>query len=194
MLFGGKELSKRSIISIIGDTHMEVGEFKSKVAEELGEKLTDANYRILTGGLGDLPKALARGARKSLNYTDGTLIAILPGFDPAVAEDYVDIAIATGIDQARNLIVANSNAVIVIGGGAGTLSEMAHAWALKRLIVAFDLPGWSGLLADKKIDKRIRYPEIPEDKVFKVTTCEEAVLKLKEYLPRYIKRHTGIRT
>jgi len=75
----------------------------------------------MTGELEDLPKAIAKGARKSPNYTDGTLIAILPSFDPSLAEDYADIAIATGLNQARNIIVANSDAVIAIGGGAGTL-------------------------------------------------------------------------
>src|SRR5208337_3848065 len=108
-------------------------------------------------------KAIAKGARKSHNYTDGTLIAILPGFDPSIAEDYADIIIATGMDQARNLIVANSDAVIAIGGGAGTLSEIAYAWSLKRLIIAFDLPGWSSEIANRKIDERDRYPDIPED-------------------------------
>lgn len=59
------------------------------MAEELGEKLTDAGYRLMTGGLGDLPKALAKGARKSPNYTDGSLLAILPGFDPTTAPEYL---------------------------------------------------------------------------------------------------------
>ncbi len=147
----------------------------------------------MTGGLGDLPKAIAKGARKSPNYTDGTLIAILPGFDPSIAEDYADIVIATGLDQARNLIIANSDAIIAVGGGAGTLSEIAYAWSLKRLVIAFDLQGWSSALADKRIDQRNRYSEIPEDKVYKVTDCTEALNKLKEYLPKYTRRHSGIR-
>jgi len=183
----------KPIISVIGDTHMVPSGDKWNTAEELGEKLTDAGYRIMTGGLGDLPKAIAKGARKSPNYTDGTLIAILPGFDPAIAQEYADIVIPTGMDQARNLIIANSDAIIAIGGGAGTLSEIAYAWSLKRLVIAFDLSGWSGLLADKTVDKRIRYPEITEDKIFKIANCAEAILKLKEYLPRYTKRHSGIR-
>jgi predicted Rossmann-fold nucleotide-binding protein len=74
------------------------------------------------------------------------------------------------LDQARNLIVAISDAIVAIGGGGGTLSEIAYAWSLKRLIIAFDLPGWSGLLADKIIDKRIRYPEITEDIIFRLQT------------------------
>jgi uncharacterized protein (TIGR00725 family) len=172
---------------------MESSGAKWDIAEELGEKLTTAGYRIMTGGLGDLPKAIAKGARKSPNYTNGTLIAILPGFDPSIAQDYADIVIATGMDQTRNLIVANSDAIIAIGGGAGTLSEIASAWSLKRLIIAFDQPGWSSTLADKRIDERNRYPEIPEDKVYRVTDCTEALDKLKKYLPKYTHRHSGIR-
>jgi uncharacterized protein (TIGR00725 family) len=163
---------------------------KWNLTEELGEKLTASGYRIMTGGLGDLPKAIAKGVRKSPKYTDGTLIAILPGFDPSLAEEYADIVIATGMDQARNLIVANSDAIIAIGGGAGTLSEIAYAWSLKRLIIAFNQPGWSKALANRKIDQRNRYPDIPEDKVFKVETCDDALKKLRQYLQKYNKRHS----
>ena len=182
----------KPIISVIGDAHMELGRAKWIIAEELGEKLTFAGYRVMTGGLGDLPKAIAKGARKSPNYTDGTLIAILPGFDPSITQDYADITIATGMDQARNLIIANSDAVIAIGGGAGTLTEIAYAWSLKRLIIAFDLPGWSSSLSDQRIDQRQRYPNIPEDSVYKVTTNAEAIEKLRHYLPKYNKRHSQI--
>ena len=185
-------MTRKIVISVIGDAHIEPKSTKWNVAEELGEKLTTTGYRIMTGGLGDLPKAVARGARKSPNYMDGILIAILPGFDPSSADDQADIAIATGMDEARNLIVANSDAVIAIGGGAGTLSEIAYAWSLKRLIIAFDLPGWSGKLADKRVDERIRYPEIPEDRVYKVTTVNEAIDKLGQYLPKHNKRHSQI--
>jgi len=185
-------LSRKIIISIIGDTHVEIGGAKWNIAEEVGEKLTAAGYRIMTGGLGDLPQAIAKGARKSPNYMDGTLIAILPGFDPSTSEDYADIVIATGLDEARNLIVANSDAVIAIGGGAGTLAEIAFAWSLKRLILAFDLPGWSKTLADKRVDERVRYPEIPEDRIFRVTTVDEALSKLDQYLQKYGKRHSQI--
>jgi uncharacterized protein (TIGR00725 family) len=166
---------------------------KWNIAEELGEKLTTADYRIMTGGLGDLPKAIAKGARKSPHYKDGTLIAILPGFDPSLAEDYADIIIATGMDQARNIIVANSDAVIAIGGGAGTLTEIAYAWSLKRLILAFDISGWSGNLTNLRIDERNRYPDIPEDKIFKIKNCSEAISTLQDYLPKYSKRHSHIR-
>ncbi len=171
---------------------MKQGNAKWAAVEELGEKLTNAGYRIMTGGLGDLPKAVAKGARRSASYTDGILLAILPGFDPTIAQEYADITIATGLDQARNLIVANSDAIVAIGGGAGTLSEIAYAWSLKRLIIAFDLPGWSSSLSGQRIDQRQRYPDIPEDQVYKVTTSAEALEKLRHYLPKYTKRHSRI--
>jgi uncharacterized protein (TIGR00725 family) len=182
----------KPIISVIGDTHMEPGGAKWNTAEELGEKLTTAGYRIMTGGLGDLPKAIAKGARKSPSYIDGTLITILPGFDPSIAQDYADIVIATGLDQARNLIIANSDAILAIGGGAGTLTEIAYAWSLKRLIIAFDLPGWSSSLGNHKIDDRTRYTDIPEDRLYKINTCNDALEQLSQYLPKYTRRHNGI--
>jgi uncharacterized protein (TIGR00725 family) len=181
---------RRYAIGVIGDAHLEAA--KRKLAAALAQQLIDANYRIVSGGHGDLAKALAEGARRSARYRDGDLITILPGFDPSVADEYSDITIATGIDHARNLIVANSDAVIAIGGGAGTLSEIALAWALKRLILAYRVDGWSGKLAGTRIDSRSRYPELPDDQVYPVDKAEEAIRYLAEMLPKYSRRHTKI--
>src|SRR3546814_12882286 len=81
-------------------------------------------------------EAAHRGARDSANWFDGAGIGILPGTNPGQANPYVDIAIPTGSDHGRNLVVAQSEAVIAIGGGAGTLSELAFAWIHRRLILA----------------------------------------------------------
>jgi uncharacterized protein (TIGR00725 family) len=181
----------RYIVAVIGDVHL--GARKRRLAVALGRMLVDHNYRIVSGGHGDLAKALSSGARRSPKYRDGDLIAILPGFDPSVAGKYSDISIATGIDHARNLIVANSDAVVALGGGAGTLSEMAFAWALKRLMIAYRVDGWSGKLAGSRIDPRIRYPEVPDDQVYPVDGADDVIRYLSQLLPRYGKRHTGIR-
>jgi len=63
--------------------------------------------------------------------------------DPAEGNPWVDVAIATDLGSGRNLLVARSNAVIAIGGGAGTRSEFAFAWMYKRLVVAVPMKGWS---------------------------------------------------
>lgn len=54
-------------------------------------------------------------------FREGDTIAILPGEDPAAASEHADIVICTGLGSYRNGIVGRSNAVVAVGGGAGTL-------------------------------------------------------------------------
>ena len=94
-------------------------------------------------------------------------------------------------------IPAMSNAadikVIGVGGGAGSLSEMANAWALQRLVVAYrTAEGWSSKLADTRLDTRIRYSDIPEDRVYGADTAEEALEIINKYIDRYDRYHLGI--
>ncbi len=72
-----------------------------------------------------------------------------------------------------------------IGGGAGTLTELAFAWIHRRLVIAFRVPGWSGRLAGTRIDDRVRFRSIPDDQVFGVDTPEEALAVLSARLPSY---------
>ena len=66
----------------------------------------------------------ARGARAA----GGLTIGLLPGDDPGEANDYIQVAIATGLGHARNAILARTaDGVVALGGGLGTLSEIALA-------------------------------------------------------------------
>lgn len=66
----------------------------------------------------------------------GTTVGILPGLDRSEANAYVDVAIATGLGEARNaLVVRAADAVIAIGGGYGTLSEVALALKAGKRVV-----------------------------------------------------------
>ena len=77
-------------------------------------------------------EAACRGAKAA----GGTTVGILPGADRADANPYVDVAIATGLGQARNVVIVRSGeALMAIGGGYGTLSEIALALRLKRHVV-----------------------------------------------------------
>lgn len=191
----------KPIVAVIGDRHCEQGSVKAMLAEQLGKALVDAGFRVMTGGMGSLDDTddgvmefAMKGARTSSCYHNGDIIGIVPGFSPTVASKYVDIAIPTGLDVYRNGITANADAVIAIGGGAGTLCEMAMAWSLSRLIIAFDnVEGWSAQLADKKIDHRTRYKDIPDDRVYAVSSADEAISVLRSHLPRYVRRHSAIR-
>jgi len=143
--------------------------------------------------MGGVMEAASRGARESPAWSPGTIIAILPGSDPDTANRWADVVLPTGLDHLRNAVVAQSDAVIAIGGGAGTLSEMAFAWIHRRLIVALRVDGWSGRLADKRIDERRRYPEMDNDRVFGAGSSIEAVDIVVAQIEKFKVPHRSIR-
>ena len=136
--------------------------------------------------------AACRGARSSANWWHGATVGILPGHDPTQANPWVDVALPTGLDVARNAIVAHSDVVIAVGGGAGTLSEIALAWQLLRPVIAFRVDGWSGRLAGTRLDDRVRQPDVEDDRIYGVDTPDEALSLVDELHGRYTVRHPGI--
>lgn len=168
---------RRPVVAVIGngDAPPEV----VRLAEEVGQKLVDAGFRLVTGGLGGVMEAAARGARRSQHRREGDVLGILPGTDPLAANSFTDIVIPSGLGIARNvLVVASADAVIALGGGSGTLSEMAIAWQLGRPLVAVELEGWSGRLAGERIDERRNEP------VARAATADEAVDWVRARLSR----------
>lgn len=182
---------RKKIIAVVGDNNLPDTHPNCRLAEELGKALIDNGYRIIHGGRGGIMKAVAKGAKQSANYQQGSVIAILPGFDPAGANEYSDVALPTGLDTYRNLLIANAEAVVAIGGGAGTLSEMAMAWILKRMVVGYAVEGWSGKLAGQRIDDKKRV-DWPEDRVIKVTDAKQVLEMLTRYLHHYAARYEGL--
>jgi len=126
------------------------------VAEEIGRLLVDHGLRVVTGGLGGAMEAASRGTRASVRWTPGTVIGILPTYDPHTANPWVDIIIPTGLGHARNVVVvASADVVLAVGGRAGTLSEIALAWTLDRHVIAVaGTGGWTQSLAGQPIDDR----------------------------------------
>ncbi|HEY8419973.1 MAG TPA: TIGR00725 family protein [Clostridia bacterium] len=183
----------RKTIAIAGDSNIDNDPIKQQIAFETGKILVDHGYRLISGGLGGVMEYAFKGAHASKNYKEGDTIGILPMFSPLDANEYADIIIPTGLDVYRNVIIANSaSALVAIGGGAGTLSEIANAWALHRLIIAYkNVEGWSAKVADTKLDHRIRYKDF-EDKIFGVTDPKELVEILEKYLDKYNTYHKGI--
>ena len=107
-------------------------------AEEVGRLLAERGCAVITGGLGEVMAAAARGAKSA----GGTTIGILPGESRAEANEWIDHAVVTGIGHARNLAVAASgDAVIAVGGSWGTLAEIGFAMRLGRRVVVLE-PGW----------------------------------------------------
>ena len=174
----------RSIVAVIGIGSLEKDDPLYQLGIGIGRALVDEGFRVITGGLGGVMEAVSRGAHLSDSYREGDVIGILPGTDKGTANVYVDIPIPTGIGIARNMIITNSDAVIALGGRAGTLSEIAFAWQKGKLVIAMDVEGWSGKVADTKLDGRTRN-DLKEDRIFKASTAKEAMNILKEKLPYY---------
>ena len=102
------------------------------LAEDVGIELAHRGATVICGGLTGVMEASCRGAKKA----GGLTIGILPGTSAEDANPYVNIAIPTGIGEARNLIIIrSSHALIAIGGGYGTLSEIAFALKLRVPVV-----------------------------------------------------------
>ena len=117
-------------VSVIGS-----GAEWEAVAEEVGRLLAEQGCVVVTGGLGEVMAAAHRGAKAA----GGTTIAILPGERRDAANEWADHVIVTGVGHARNLAVAASGEVVIaIGGGWGTLAEIALAKVLGRPVVALE--------------------------------------------------------
>jgi uncharacterized protein (TIGR00725 family) len=107
-------------------------------AEEVGRLLAERGCVVVTGGLGEVMAAAARGAKSA----GGTTVGIVPGESRAEANPWCDHVVVTGIGHARNLAVAASGeTVIAVGGSWGTLAEIAFACRLGRRVVVLE-PGW----------------------------------------------------
>ncbi len=103
-----------------------------ELARRVGAEIARRAAILLCGGLGGVMEAAAGAARAQ----GGLTIGLLPGYDAAAANPGIVIPLPTGLGHARNvLVVAGAEAVIAIGGGAGTLSEIGLALKLGRRVV-----------------------------------------------------------
>src|SRR5215813_12501952 len=107
-------------------------------AEEVGRLLAERGATVVTGGLGEVMAAAARGAKSA----GGTTMGVLPTETREPANEWIDHVVVTGIGHARNLtVVASGDAVIAVGGRYGTLAEIGLALTLGRPVVVLE-PGW----------------------------------------------------
>jgi uncharacterized protein (TIGR00725 family) len=115
----------------------DAGPEEKQIAEEVGLGLARSGAIIVCGGLGGVMAAAARGA----SAAQGTVVGILPGTDRASANDWVTIALPTGLGELRNgLVVRAADVVIAVGGGHGTLSEIALA--VKTAVPVLGIDTW----------------------------------------------------
>lgn len=155
-----------SLVGIIGER--EASPENSLRAYTVGRLLAEQGFALICGGLGGVMEAACRGACDA----GGLTLGILPGVDAAEANPYVQIAIVTGLNEARNLLIVRSAlALIAIGGDYGTLSEMAFALKMRKPVIA--LHSWQP-----------ERPGVSHPTLFPVQTPEEAIELLLRLIGR----------
>jgi len=145
-------LRRRKQILVIGSGKDQCSDSTYQSAYKVGSEIAKRNGILLTGGLGGVMEAASKGAREA----GGLVVGIIPQDNKAEANSYCDVVIATGFGSARDFVTAYSaDAVIIVGGGAGTLIEAAAAYQKRIPIIA--LRGSGGVadrLADNYLDDR----------------------------------------
>ena len=122
---------RRVPVAVIGPR--EATEEQYSIAEMLGRKLHEAGFPLICGGMSGVMEAVCAGHHAA----GGEPIAFLPGEDWREANTHVAIPLSTGIRQARNQLIARSAfALIAVGGGYGTLSEMAYGLHFGKLVLS----------------------------------------------------------
>ena len=150
-------MSAQTLIAVIGEGTLSHRDHAA-LAEEVGRRIAQAGYGLICGGLGGVMEAACRGARNA----GGLTVGVLPGVEAVEANQHVSVAIPTGMGQMRNvIIVMAARAVIAIGGGAGTLSEIGHALRLGRRVIG--LRTWQVAIGGRPAEVHV------------ATTAEEAV-------------------
>jgi uncharacterized protein (TIGR00725 family) len=123
----------RKYVAVCGAS--EATQAQLDAAREVGKLLAESGAIVINGGLTGVAEAASEGAAGA----GGTVIGILPDIDRRRASPHLTFALPTGMGQARNvLIVTAAESVIAIGGGWGTLSEIAIARRLGRSVTALD--------------------------------------------------------
>lgn len=154
------------MISVIG-TSADEGE-PLELARQLGAAIRAEGWGLVCGGRGGVMEAACAGFGSAQG--PGVSIGILPSANRADANPHVDVVIPTGLGLARNaLVVLTGDAVVAIGGGSGTLTEMAYAWQYGRPLIGL-VPGggYGAELAGRAIDHRRRDVVHPAQSVVEV--------------------------
>lgn len=152
--------ARQTVIGVMGAAQCE--EVIYHEAYQVGMLIAERGAILLCGGRGGVMEASAKGAKEA----GGLTIGMMPGSSErdSPPNPYIDVAIFTGMSDARNAInVRSSDVIIAISGGYGTLSEIALALKIGKPVVL--LHSW-----------RFESDAIPSEPLVRVAqTAEEAV-------------------
>lgn len=130
-------------ISVVGASSC--GASLKEAAYKVGYAIAQRTHIMVCGGLTGVMDAAAHGCHDA----GGISVGILPGPDRQGASRWLSVALPTELGQSRNSLVARAgDALIAIGGGYGTLSEIAFGLKMGRPVVGlmtWELPDCEGV-------------------------------------------------
>ena len=165
-----QDMVRRVQISVVGFNEDSCTEVAREAAYRVGKEIAREGATVICGGLGGVMEAASKGASEA----GGLSVGIIPSSDSAQANKYCDFVVATGLGRSRNFVVAYSgDAMVLVGGGAGTLIEAAAAYQADKPIVSVKGTGgvadaWAGKYIDDRNTRPIVEGSSPEDAVKKV--------------------------
>ncbi len=177
---------RRLQIAVIGSAGIEEYPYKKparalyRIAYEIGAMIAKSNNILVCGGKGGIMEEACRGAKEN----NGLTVGVVSGNKRGVSNRYIDVEIISGfINYAEDgIIISMADGVIALGGGAGTLQEIALSYRNKKPIVFLkNSGGWSDKLIEEYLDERKNI------KFNSAKTSKEAVLLLYKLLGQDIK-------
>jgi uncharacterized protein (TIGR00725 family) len=147
-------VNKLKTIAICGSSG-HISDQVEAICLELGKKLAENGYNLVCGGRDGVMEAVCHGFSLAPN-SQGTCLGILPGMHKEDANPYCQLVIPTGLGYARNsLVVLSGDAVVVVQGASGTLTEVAYAWQFGKPVASLKSTGGvAARVADTRIDDR----------------------------------------
>ena len=144
----------RLLVAVIGGHKCDAS--TGALAESIGAVVARSGAVLVCGGLGGVMEAACRGAKKE----NGVTVGIIPGERKEDANEFVDIAISTGMGYSRNMLVAGAaDIVVALPGEYGTLTEIGAALNAGKSVYGFgawDIPGIKKLAAPGELAAAIR--------------------------------------
>ncbi len=167
-------MRKRQIV-VIGHNDNGCTKEHEKIAYDTGAEIAKSDSVLITGGMGGIMRASCQGASDA----GGITVGILPQADHVFANEFCQIVIPSGIGLARDFLNAlSADGIIIIGGGAGTLSEICAAYMHKKPMVAIrNTGGMADQYADRYVDQRQNV------RILGASTPREAVEKILDIMP-----------
>lgn len=146
---------RRTTIGVIGNASrpgVELPGHLLEAATEVGRRIAEAGAALVNGGTGGVMEASSKGAHDA----GGLVVGFLPQADLSHANPYLDVALPTGMGTMRNLLTARCcDALIMLGGGIGTLNELTVAYDVGTPVVVLrGTGGWSDRIVHSLVDGR----------------------------------------